>query len=389
MYRPTYIEVDGNILENNIKNIKTTYNNYTYYFGVVKNNSYHHGIYAIKYMIKAGINYLAVSSLEEAITARSYDRKIPILCLEPIDVSYVYDAINNNVTLTIGSIEEAEEIAKCKFSDTLKIHLKIDSGMSRLGFRNSKDFNKAYKILTETKNVEIEGVYTHLATSGVIDKYYNEQVENFLSITKGIDLKKIPIVHVDRSLTLVVHDKLDFVNGVRLGICMYGFSQNIPEGGFLRKLKRKHLQKKLGISNVHLTNNLNLNYVMSMYSKVIEVRKIKAGDFVGYAALYVAKEDEIIATIPVGYADGVKKEFEYVYINNEKCEIVAECMDMIMVKVNNNVKTGDIVEVFGKNQTIKDLADRLGIVGHKALSLFSTRVPIVYKYNGETREIKY
>ena len=389
MYRPTYIEVDGNILENNIKNIKSTYNKYDYYFGVVKNNSYHHGIYAIKYMIKAGINYLAVSSLEEAISARSYDRKIPILCLEPVDNSYVYDAINNNITLTIGSVDEAIEISKCKFSDNLKIHLKVDSGMSRLGFRNKKDFNKAYKLLLDVKNVEIEGIYTHLATSGIVDKHYNDQIENFLAITKDVDFENIPIVHVDRSLTLVVHDKLDFVNGVRLGICMYGFSQNIPEGNFLRKIKRNHLQKKLGITNIHLSNDLKLDYPMSMYSKIIELRNIKAGDFVGYAALHVAKEDEIIATIPVGYADGVTKSFKYVYINDKRYDIIAECMDMIMVKVDNTVKIGDTIEILGKNQTIKDIADRLGIVGHKALSLFTTRVPIVYKYNGETREIKY
>lgn len=389
MYRHTYVKVDGNILENNIKNIKSTYGNYKYYFGVVKNNCYHHGIYSIKYMIKAGINYLAVSSLEEALIARSYDRKIPILCLEPIDAEYVYDAINSNITITIGSLKEAEELLDYKFSDKLKVHLKIDSGMNRLGFKKNSELRKAFKTLNSIKNLEVEGIYTHLATSGISDRHYSDQINNFLTITSGIDLNEIPIVHVDRSLTLVLHDKLDFVNGVRLGICMYGFSQNIPKGNCLYRIKRFIMQKKYHIDAVHLSNSLLLDYPMSMYSKVLEVRQISKGEFVGYGANYVAKEDEYIATIPVGYADGVTKAFKYIFINDNKYEIVAECMDMIMVRVSSKVKSGDDVEIFGKNQNVKQLSDRLGIVGHKFLSLFSTRVPIVYEYNGEIREIKY
>ena len=389
MYRPTYIEVDGNILENNVKNIISNYDKYKYYFGVVKNNAYHHGIYAIKYLIEGGVNYLAVSSLEEAISIRKYNTTIPILCLEPIISDYVYDAINNNVSITIGSLHEAEELSKLKISDELKVHLKIDSGMNRLGFKSKQELDKAYKILTSIKKVLIEGVYTHLATSGITDPYYNTQVENFLSITKGIDLNEIPIVHVDRSFTLVTHDKLDFVNGVRLGICMYGYKQNIPEGNFLNKFRRKQLQNKYGIENVHLTNNLDIKYAFNMYSSVMELRKVKAGEFAGYGALYKFKEDSIVATIPAGYADGVIKDFKYVYINNKPYEIIAECMDMIMVLVDSKVKIGDKVEIVGKNQSIKELGSRINVSGHKFLTMFSNRVPVVYKYNKDKVEIKY
>jgi len=389
MYRPTYIKVDGNKLENNIKNIISNYDNYKYYFAVVKNNCYHHGIYAAKYMINGGANYLAVSSLEEAITARNYFREIPILILEPIMSDYVYDAINNNVTITIGSVLEAEELSNLKLSDQVKVHLKIDSGMSRLGFKSTKDFDKAYKLLTENKKILIEGIYTHLATSGINDLHYNDQVNKFLEVTKNIDLKEIPIVHVDRSLTLVTHDKLDFVNGFRMGIMMYGYEQNIPSGNFLSKIKREHFWKANDIKGVHLTNNLDLNYVLSMYSKVLEVRKVTSGEFVGYGALYTINEDSYIATIPAGYADGVVKDFKTVFIKNKPYEIVAECMDMIMVKVDNTIKVGDTVEIIGKNQNVRDLGIKMNLVAHKFLSTLTTRVPIVYTYNGEEREIKY
>lgn len=389
MYRPTYIKVDGNILENNVKNIISKFNGYKYYFGVVKNNSYHHGIYSAKYLINAGVNYLAVSSLEEALSLRKYFIDIPILILEPIMSEYVYDAINSNITITIGSYDEAFELSNIKLSDQVKVHLKIDSGMNRLGFKSKKEFDKAYSLLSENKKILIEGIYTHLATSGVNDICYYNQIDNFKNITKGVDLNTIPIVHVDRSLTLATHDKLDFVNGFRIGIVMYGYKQMIPSGNILTKIRRSRLWKNNNIKGVHLGTELDINYAFSMYSKIIELRKVSAGEFVGYGAMYKCKDDSYIATIPAGYADGVVKDFKYVYINNKAYEIVAECMDMIMVKVDSSVKVNDEVEIIGKHQNIKDLTIRTKLSGHKFLNLFSNRVPIIYTYNNEEIEIKY
>lgn len=389
MYRPTYIKVDGNILESNIKNIISKFSDFKYYIAVVKNNAYHHGIYAAKYMINGGANYLAVSSLEEAISLRKYFNDIPILVLEPIMSEYVYDAINNNVTITIGSYFEAETLNNLKLTDQVKVHIKIDSGMNRLGFKTKDEFDKAYTLLNANKKVLIEGIYTHLATSGVNDICYNEQIDNFMGITKGIKLEDIPIVHVDRSLTLATHDKLKFVNGFRMGISMYGYKQQLPEGNILNRLRRNSLWKKNNFQGVHLGTDVNTKYALSMYSKVMEIRKIYPNDFVGYGAVYKAKCESYIATIPVGYADGITKDFKYVYINNKPCEIVAECMDMIMVNVDNTVKVNDEVEIIGKNQNIKDLSIRTGLSGHKFLNLFSTRVPIVYNYDNESIEIKY
>jgi len=389
MYRPTYIKIDGNILENNIKNIISNYPDYKYYIGVVKNNAYHHGIYAIKYLINSGVNYLAVSSLEEALQARKYNSTIPILVLEPIKSEYIFDAISNNITLTIGSLEEAARVSKLKISDDLKIHLKIDSGMNRLGFKNKKDLKQAFDILSEIKHVEVEGIYTHLATSGIQDPKYNEQVSNFKEIVSPIDLNKIPIIHVDRSLTFSHHEKLDFCNGVRMGIAMYGFEQNISAGNFINSLRRRLNQRKFSIENVPLNTKLSLDYAFSLYSEVMEVRVAKKGEFCGYGMEYVFKEESYVATIPVGYADGVTKSFGFVYINGKRYKIIAECMDMIMVEVDKSVHVGDVVEIIGKNQNIKTIGNRLGLSGYKALNIFTTRVPIVYEYNGETIEIKY
>lgn len=365
MYRPTYLKVDCDQFKKNIKEILKYNSDYKYFIGVVKNNCYHHGIYLVRLLSKLGINYFAVSSLEEAIEVRKYDDKTPILCLEPIGSEYVYDAINDNVSITIDSYEEALEISNLKISDTLKIHLKIDSGMNRIGFKDKDDLKKTYELLTSLKNVIVEGVYTHFATDGVKDKYYNYQVDNFEEITSLIPLKDIPIVHVDRSFTSLIHSKHHFANGFRIGLSMYGY---LPE-----KLK----------------SDLNLGYVASLYSQVISLRKVTKGEFVGYNASFKLKHDSVIATIPIGYADGVSKDFKYVYINDRRYNIVAECMDMIMVEVDDNVAIGDEVEIFGKNQSVAEVAKRVKLIDHKFINLISNRVPVVY-FEGKNRfEVKY
>ena len=132
MYRKTYAKIDGKILENNVKEIKKKYNQYQYYFGVVKNNAYGHGMHIVKNLVKGGINYLAVSSLEEALQVRKYTRTTPILVLEPIDLEYIDDAINNNITLTVESLSYLKQVIALPLSYEVKIHLKLDTGMKSL-----------------------------------------------------------------------------------------------------------------------------------------------------------------------------------------------------------------------------------------------------------------
>lgn len=389
MYRKTFARIDGDILKNNIKEIKKNYNNYEYYIGVVKNNAYNHGIYVVNDLIAGGVNYLAVSSLEEAIEIRKYNLEIPILCLEPIEIEYVYDAINNNVTITVDSLEYIQELNELKLKDILKMHIKVDSGMNRLGFKNSKQLNKAIQFIAGNKKLYLEGIYSHFATSGVIDKYWDLQLKNFKEITKDIDLNKIPIVHLGRSLTMVNHPKISFCNGIRLGIVMFGFAQNMSKGNIIQEAKRNILIKKYNISDTNRTNNLRLRTAFSLYSKIISIRKINKGEFVGYNANYLAGEPIFVATLPIGYADGVTKDFKYVVIKGKKCEILADTMDMLMVKVEKNVKVGDKVEIFGDSVKIPEVTTKLGINAYHLFNQITTRVPRVHVREGFEEEIKY
>lgn len=391
MQRKTYAYIDGNILENNIKEIKKKYPDYKYYIGVVKNNAYHHGMKCVLDMIRGGINYFAVSSLEEALALRKYT-DYPVLILEPISLEFVSDAINNNITLTVESLEYTKELLKEDIYSELKVHLAVDSGMNRLGFQTRKELDEALKLLKEHKKIVVEGLFTHFATSGVMDPHWDNQVKKFLNITKNIDFKEIPMVHLGRSLTLVNHPKLEYANAVRLGIIMYGFSQSRKEGTSLRsklqKLKRNHYQKKYECSKTFLENDLKLNTAMSLYTEVISMRKVHTGDIVGYNA-YPIKEDGYILTLPVGYADGVTKDYKEVAIESKRYKIVSDCMDMIMVYSETPIKVGTKVEIFGRTIPISSVTRRLGLNSYHLFNQISDRVVRVHRSNDIEEEITY
>lgn len=387
MYRKTYLKIDNSVLTDNIKKITKKYNTYKYYIGVVKANAYGHGDYIVNDLIKGGINYLAVSSLEEAISIRKYNQDIPILVLEPISLDYLDVIIKNNVTITIENIDYVKELIKKKLSQKLNVHIKLDTGMNRLGFKDKNEVTETVNLLKENKNIYLEGIYTHIGTSGISDIYYDKSIEIFKNLTSDINLKEIPIVHLNRSITLVHHKIYSFETGVRLGIIMYGFNQSIPNPTGLRKIKRDLLIKKLGISESILSNDLDLHTAFALYSEVISIKKVKKGEYIGYGANYITKEDIIVATIPIGYNDGIKQSMKYVSINNKKYELVGDiCMDMIMVHVDETIKLHDTVEIFGNNISIKDVSRETNSNAYHILTGITTRVPRVYSDN---TEIKY
>lgn len=378
MYRNTYALIDKDIIKNNVKEIITKYSDYQYYIGVVKNNAYSHGIDIIPSLIEGGVNYLAVSSLDEAMKIRETYKDIPILILEPIDLKFIPVAQKNKITITVESLSYLKELLNSKINKHLKVHFKIDSGMNRLGFKDKKDIEEAYLLINKDKYLELEGVFTHFATAGRGDSFYKEQLDKVLYLLSGINLESVPIVHFDRSLTFVSHEKIKCVNGIRLGVIMYGFSGSVkPSLSFKSKLKRKLLKKPA--SDFISENDLYLKTAFSLYSSVISVRKVESGERVGYNASYVMDSPGYIATISIGYADGVTKDYGYVVINNKRYEIVSDSMDMIMVKVDENVKTGDTVEIFGDNISINETKRRLKINGYHLFNMITTRVPRIYK----------
>ena len=341
MIRKTYELINLKKLENNVRTIVNSSTNYKYHIAVVKANCYGLGIKYVKSILLGGANYLAVSSLEEALKIRKITNT-RILVLEPIDIKYIDKAHQNNITLTISSLDYLEKIKDKCFT----CHLKINTGMNRLGINNKEELNEVYKII-KNSNITIEGIYTHIYKSS--DKVLTEkQFKRFENITKDIDLNEFEIVHIPNSETITNYKKKDYVNGCRMGIIMYGFS-----------------------------NNLNLESVFTLKSRIIEIKHIKKDDTVGYDGNYKATKDELIGIIPIGYADGIirKNTGRYVYINNKQYQIVGNiCMDMLFVLIDENVKLNDEVLIIKDNNHINEIANHLDTINYEVMCSISNRV---------------
>lgn len=384
MYRKTYALIDCNVLKNNVKDIVSKYP-YKYYIGVVKANAYGHGDYSINSLIDGGINYLAASSLEECLSLREKNSSIPILCLEPIAYEFLNLCESNNITITIPDMDYFDGLDK---SLNLKAHIKIDNGMNRLGFKDKNEVKLVVDSLNES-SIKLEGIYTHFATSGMWDKHFDDGLNNFKEITSLIDLSKIPIVHLGRSLTLVQHEMPSFVNGVRLGIIMFGFAQKMNEPTGLRLIKRNHYIKKHGISPVKFNNDLDLNTAFSLHSEIMCIKDVKAGEYVGYGAKYVADRDMKIGIMPIGFADGLLKGNEglMVKISGKEYPIIGELgMDMTTVMIDDSVKLHDEVIIY---DNISKRCKELGVSAYQLFTSITNRVPRVYKDEDNVTEIKY
>lgn len=351
MYRNTYVEVNLKNVENNVRTLINKYNNYKYYFGVAKADCYgHYGPENVKAIIRGGCNYIAVATLDEALEIRKSIIDTPILCLGIIPIEYVEECVKNNITITISNLEYLNKLAR-QYNDKLKVHIKINTGMNRLGVNNKNEFNDIYSII-KNSNLILEGIYTHIYNSN--DKLSTEnQFKRFEEITSDINLDEIPIVHLSASDATMGYSRLPYANGCRLGIAMYGLGDNKQED-FLS--------------------------TFSLHSEVIQINEVE-DETVGYNGSYKAETKERIAVIPIGYADGIirKNTGRNVYINDKSYNIVGNiCMDMLFVKVDNTVKVGDKVTLIKNITHIEEIAKHLDTIPYEVLCSIGKRVPRVY-----------
>ena len=349
MYRNTYMEIYLDNIRDNVKKIINTYSNYEYYFGVVKADCYGHGIETVNSIIEGGCNYLAVAILEEALRIRQINKDIPILCLGNIKPDNLNICIENNITVTINSLEYTEKLIDYNLNN-LKAHIKINTGMNRLGINNINELNDILNILGR-KNVIIEGIYTHIYEANNIDNT-NKQLELFKNIIMRTKFN-FKIVHAQASDAITNFDKLDFINGCRLGIIMYGFNDKI-------KLKS----------------------TFKLISEVIQIHKFNNEQTIGYNGTYNVKKDDVIAVVAIGYDDGIirKNKGRFVYINNNPYPIVGNiCMDMLFIKVDENIKTYDKVEIIKDIDHVYNISNHLDTIPYEILCLIGKRIPRIYK----------
>lgn len=395
MYRNTYVEVNIDNLQNNVKNIIQKYSDYQYYFGVVKGNGYGHSDKIAKYIVESGINYLAVASLEEGVSIRKTGVTIPILCLEPIELEFLNKCIEQNITITVHDYEYYQELIKQEIPNTLKVHIKVDTGLCRLGLYDKHQIKEVVDGLRKTHNIVLEGIFTHFATDGVNDTSWDNQYVKFQDLTSEIDLSQIPIVHLGRSQTLLNHNKIPFANGIRLGIILYGYNTTpkpLTKGflNTLRKWKRAYYHKKNHISPTTTNVDIELKTAFSLYSEVMQVKQIKKGSFVGYGRTYEAQEDMYVAIIPIGYADGFSRRNKgrQIVINEKRYNLIGEInMGMIIAKVDETVKAKDKVTLIGEKIPMLEVAKYMGTSVYEGSCMINSWVPRVLVRNDEIIDI--
>ncbi|MEG0276166.1 MAG: alanine racemase [Coprobacillus sp.] len=354
-YRDTYALIRLDYLQ---ENVKTMYNKVKKpMMAIIKANAYGHGYQQVASLLKDNqtISMFGVATLKEAIDLRKMNIKQDILVLGAIPLEDLHLAIEYDISLTLFSLDYVKEIYEVYHQDKpLKAHIKIDTGMNRLGIKNKEDFETLLNLYPQSI-LQVDGVFTHFAAADdeTEDQAYDLQTQKFYEI---IDGHSFEYVHCQNSAAMMYHSD-EKSNLCRIGIAMYGIDPAGNESSFLKQ-------------------------VMSLYTKVVMVKKVSKGERIGYGFTYTAKEDEFIATLPIGYADGFIRanQGREVYLNGKYYPIVGRvCMDQMMIKVDESVKVHDKVEIFGEHISLSRMAKELQTIPYEIICLLSERVEKVYQ----------
>ncbi|HKL11311.1 MAG TPA: alanine racemase [Clostridia bacterium] len=374
--RPAWAEIDLDAFEENFKKIKALVRPGAMVTGVIKADAYGHGAVEIgKVLLEQGVDRFAVATLSEAVQLRKVFKEVPILILGYTPTYAADEVIENNIIQTMYNADEAgifSERAK-KMDKKLKVHIKIDSGMSRLGFQANLDSVEKIIKISELPNIEIEGMFTHFAVADEVDKEYTySQYEKYEFMVNSLKARglEIPVKHVSNSAAIMDLPEMN-MDMVRAGIILYG----------------------LYPSDEVIKERIDLKQVMSLKAEVSHVKELEAGRGVSYGLKYVTPGKRKIATIPIGYADGYTRMLSgkaEVLVKGVKVPVVGRiCMDQCLIDVTGaDVKIGDEVILFGSDGTntisIDEVARKLGTINYEITCMISKRIPREYVRGGKT-----
>lgn len=382
-YRKTYIKIDNSILENNARVLTIAYP-HQYCIAVVKGNAYGHGYGIIPALVRGGINAFAVSSLDEALKVRNEEPSLPVIMLEPIHKEHYAVAADNNISVCVNDMDTFRDMVDSGLN--LKLHIKVDCGMNRLGFKDKDELEQVYLEASSNSRLYVEGLFSHFHTTGIADAEYERDRKRFEELVAGIPLSSIPMIHVDKSQTIMAHEKPDYTTAVRFGVVLYGFnlmnkySDDIK--GRLRKLKAELKNKKNHVGPVKPYPELDIKTAITLYTEVIQVKKVSCGEYVGYGMKHLADKDEIVATIDTGYADGInrKRTGSYVAINGKKYRIISEIgMGMCEILVDETVKKYDRVTVFGSEIPVRSITRHVMTTMYELMTNLDSSIPRIYE----------
>ena len=380
LLKRVWAEIDLSAIEKNYNLIKERVDNNTKICCVVKANAYGHGAVVLaKFYEHLGVNLFAVSNVEEALQLRKAGINSDILILGYTDECCVKLLIDNNFIQCVYSYEYAKllsEQAKA-IGKRITVHIKIDSGMGRIGFRclnqgMENDLEQAYQVCVMPE-FNVQGIFTHFSVADEGEngaQYTNEQYKNFEYAIKTLENKGVSFAVKHCSNSGAICDYKDYqMNVVRAGIALYGIEPS-----------------------QEIQNKLPLIPAMTLKTVVSHVKTINAGDSVNYGRIFVAKKQMKVATLPLGYADGYFRSNtgkSQLLIHGKKADIIGRvCMDQLVVDVTDidNVKIGDEVVVFGSEpaMTAQEIAKLNGTIPYEVVCSVGMRVPRIYLYNGKT-----
>lgn len=371
--RPAWAEINLDNLEFNFRELKKRVTDSTKMCMVVKADAYGHGAVEIaRFYESIGADFFAVSRAKEARELREYGIKLPILNLG-VTFEDEYDfMVEEDLSMTIfdyGVACDLNDIAKRK-SKKARVHIKLDTGMSRLGYIVEDNIDYVVgeiKKISSLENIFIEGMFTHFANADEANQdFKNLQFSRFKSVVDRLKDENIDIriIHCSNSAA-ILNDDDDF-NMVRPGVIQYGVYPSDEVG-----------------------KNVKIKPVMSFKCRVANIKDMKPGVSIGYGRNYTTCQNERIATITVGYADGFLRgrKNPYVYIKGTKCPIVGNiCMDQTMVRLPDglDVQIGDEVLLFGEEFVgVEQVAKDCSTIVHEVWCNINKRVDRVYKKNGE------
>lgn len=381
-YSRVYAEVNLDAILYNMEQMRKLLKEDTKIMGVIKTDGYGHGAVPIGRELEQ-LDYTwgyATATVEEAEILRRNGMEKPILVLGATFPEQYEAMADLGIRVNLYSIRQAEqmEAAAAKMNKKIMVHVKIDTGLSRLGFQVTEEAADEIARISRMPHIIVEGIFTHFAKSDAKDKTMaNQQMEAFAKMKKMLEERnvEIPMIHCSNSAAIIDMPEAN-MSVVRAGISLYGMWPS-------DEVKKE---------------NIDLQPVMSLKSCIVFLKELEKGRTISYGATYETTRKQRIATVPVGYGDGYPRSLSnkgYVLIHGKKAPICGRiCMDQFMVDVTDipEAQEGDLVTLVGKDHgaeiTMEEIGDLSGRFNYEFACDLGKRIPRVYIKNGEVVETK-
>ena len=364
-YRPTKAIVNLEAIRENVRSLKSYLGSETSIIAVVKADGYGHGgVKSARAALEAGATMVSVATPDEAVELRKHGIGGDVLVMATSPVEFAKVAAELGITVAVPGIEWLEALGDERFEHPLKIHLKIDCGMGRSGLREVSELQAILKSIDESGQFILDGVFIHFSRADERDQSNTrEQYEAFMEFVKLLP-ERPRLVHASNSAATFLYPEYA-LNAVRVGIGLYG----IPPSDHVRDRLPFQLQRAFAVE-----------------SELVQVKKLEKDSPISYGGTYKTVEDEWIGTMPIGYADGLRRglQGQEVLIAGERMPIVGTiCMDQCMVRLSRKVSVGEKVVLIGKQGDeeieMEEWAVRLDTIPYEIAVSISKRVPRIYE----------